>query len=148
MPWTDAETQEMWRLKAEGRSVEEIARRLGKTVGSVHGRRSRCKPPPVLRSESEAMRDSALATKVAQLQEEIASLKRPKQSADRLPVTTNAIPPVDAETLWRHAEEDSASRIAYARERSRFRVEFPGDKPIAICSSGDQHIAPGTPVDF
>lgn len=146
--WTDAETEQMWRLKAEGMSIDGIARLLGKTVGSVHGRLNRCKQPPPLRSESEAMRDSALASEVARLKDEMAKLKAPKRHEDRLPVTTNAAPPIDPETLWKHAEEDSARRIAYAHERSRFRVEFPENKPIAVCAISDQHIAPGTPVDF
>lgn len=50
---------------------------------------------------------------------------------------------------WRDAEEKSIKRIRRSLERHYFDVEFPDDGgPIAIAAISDQHIAPGTPVDF
>ena len=55
---------------------------------------------------------------------------------------------VDPAELWRVAEEDSAKRLEKAAKHARFNAKLPGDRVSAISFISDQHIAPGTPVDF
>lgn len=144
--WGKDDEQRLAELLGEGKQVDEIAQIMGKTSDSV---RSKCRriPKPVPVEAMRSMDESSLRSQVERLTRQIADMQA-KQSPKRVPVETAAEAPTDAATLWARAEEDSAKRIAYAHERSRFKVSFDEARPIAIAFVSDQHIAPGTPVDF
>lgn len=134
-------------LISQGYTVAEAARKLSLPYTTLRRRLKGEAPVAVAQTpEVQELKDAGVAATMRRMQEEIEQLKKPK-SENRVPVTTAAEKPVDIQDLWKHAEEEAERRIAYSQERSKFAVEF-GDKPIAVSFISDQHIAPGTPVDF
>lgn len=87
--------------------------------------------------------------KIAPNSEPPQALEEMKQAASRAGVLS-AYSEDDEEPLdqvWKRAEVDSARRIRKAHEQSTFRWRAPGPH-VLIAAISDQHIAPGTPVDF
>jgi hypothetical protein len=147
--WQDAELE----LLRSGKSLEELAQALPhRTYESIDTRRRRMKregqftAQPEQKQDVEAIKEAGRDAKVERLERELDELKK-SQQPERLPVTTRAIPPAQPEDLWKHYEEENKRRIEYALERSKFQIKFDSG-PIAISFISDQHIAPGTPVDF
>jgi predicted phosphodiesterase len=112
-------------------------------------RRPMPKPESFPEQEKEQVQEIAgagLKAQVDRLTRELDKLRQ-AQEPKRVPVSTAAEQVLVPEDLWSRAEDECQKRIDYAHERSRFEVAF--DKgPIAISFVSDQHIAPGTPVDF
>lgn len=54
----------------------------------------------------------------------------------------------EVEQLWKTAELDSEKRIEKASLQNKFSAKFPSNRVSCITFISDQHIAPGTPVDF
>lgn len=101
---------------------------------------------PEVAPQVQNMRESSLETQLHAMQRKLAEMEA-ERKPKRVPMESNAELPVDPADAWRAAEVDSAKRIAYAKERSRFRVGF-DDGPIAVAFISDQHISPGNTVDF
>lgn len=149
-------------MLAEGRTIEEIATTLGRNFDSIRGKIRHSKitgqcQAKIDPAEKQAFEQSSQTARVAELERTVSELrealnrKAEKPQHDRLPIESNAEAPVDPAEAWAHAEEDSAKRIQYAYERSRFSIDFnqtDQGKPVAIAFVSDQHISPGNTVDF
>ncbi|MDE2102474.1 MAG: hypothetical protein KGL39_34830 [Patescibacteria group bacterium] len=146
-PWTAEEEVRARTMRGNGKTFEEIATALGRSFDSVRRKFRDSHPQPsVPPQEMAAMRESARDGEVRALREELAALKA-KVEPKRLPVTTEAEPPTDPADLWSRSEADSKKAIAYACQRTQFQLAMPAEV-IGVSFISDQHIAPGTPVDF
>lgn len=155
--WTADEDDKLRRFLADGLDAGEISTRMpGRTAISIYRRSARLNRKPVTATpltappaEAAAMRDASDHAKIAQLEQKLHDLATGIHGK-RLTVSTAAEPPTDPSEAWRHAEEDSARRIKFYHERSRFTVDFdktdPG-LPVAVAFVSDQHISPGNVVD-
>lgn len=150
-PCTQADVAKAKALIAKGHTVSSAARELDKSESSLR-RWLRNEKSGQDMNESpgaQEMKQAGMAAQLRQVQEELERLKNTKAAPaeNRVPVTTAAELPTDVKSLWSRTEEECERRILYARERGKFAVEF-GNDPIAVSFISDQHIAPGTPVDF
>ena len=134
-------------------TVAAAALALGMSRSTVQGQymkwlQSRQQPiePPETVAEVAPMRESSLESQFEAMKKELAAFKA-ERAPKRVPMECDAELPTDPAEAWAAAEIDSAKRIAFAKERSRFRVSF-DEGPIAVAFTSDQHISPGNTVDF
>lgn len=149
--WTADEDARLLELSSQGKPCSEIGKLMGKSEDSCRGRRSTIRnrasrgtvqPTPAVEEIKDAGRDG----QIRMLQAQVAELQA-SQQPNRLPVENDAVPPLSVAELWKRAEADSIEKIAYTHERTKFRLKF-NEGPVAFSFLSDQHIAPGTPVDF
>jgi hypothetical protein len=146
-PWTDEDHERLCQLKAGGGSYGQISAALGRTPDSVRNRWRAF--------GGNQMSGSASA------RPPLPEMQQFRQAAERLsghnPVITghgsSAVPmwhdpDKNPAELWQHAEQDAERRIEKAKLHSKFTAQLPSDRVAAITFISDQHIAPGTPVDF
>lgn len=159
--WADDEAETLKRMHAGGSSANEIAAAIGRTYDSVRGhmrfygltmnpdkRGPRPKHVEIEHEERTALRESALEAKVRSLEEKLCAQAT---GLGRMPVESHAEPPETPESMWKHAEEDSARRIKFYEDRTKFSIDFDktdANKPVAVSFISDQHISPGNIIDF
>lgn len=153
--WTEAEKATLIEMRSAGQSDMAIANRVGRTEASVrqwcNSHRdllAKASPAtPIAAATVEEFRKPGIDADLARMRAEIEQMKR-DAAPKRVAVETSAVSPdADISEIWQKCETESAKRIEYVRERCRFRVNLGGD-PVGISFSSDQHIAPGTAVDF
>ena len=147
--WTDEDVAEAQKLRSEGMEFHAIAAKLDRSVESIRGKlkylqqTTQSVPPEAMK----AMDDSSMRSEIERLKRQLDEMQV-KSKPSRVNVVSDAEPPTDPSEMWHAAEADSAKRIEYAYKRSRFYVPKLEDKPVGLVFVSDQHIAPGTPVDF
>lgn len=72
----------------------------------------------------------------------------PSEPRLRVACEADEFPDPSPAELWDAAEKDAAQRIERVSRQSQFDAQIDDDKPIGLTFISDQHIAPGTPVDF
>jgi hypothetical protein len=115
--------QQLNEAKATGKSWAEVASTFGLNSESKARRMAKQPTPPSLTAEVEEMRRSAV--------------EGGYEDEDEEPM----------EAVWKREEARAAQKIRKAAEGSTFRWRAPG-KHLLLPFISDQHIAPGTPVDF
>ncbi len=159
MSWTRAEEDELQRRLAEGQAHRQMADGMGKTLDAVASKAKRAREaaqPPLAASslpqavpsdDLAAMQQSSEAAEIQRLKTALAEARGGK-APQRVPVETEVDnDDYDAAAEWQRQEQQSQKKILYVQKRRRFAASF--DEPvIAVAFCSDQHIAPGTPVDF
>ena len=145
--WTVEDDYRLRSMKTSGSSWSEISSAMGRSVDSARGRWRNIQhlvgQQQVPAGELQRFSESA-----ARLSGKTVVSESPRNTK-RLDVKHAWIDPdLDIDEVWRKAEEDSQQRIEKARNHARFSVQLPSDRVSAISFASDQHIAPGTPVDF
>lgn len=138
--WTDEEDEQFRRLLAAGQPLADCAKTLGRSYDSCKHRRCRLDvqdsaPPRPPLPELQSFQQAAMKQ-----QPEVRS------QSSAIPMWQD--PDRNPAELWATAEADAERRIEKARLHSRFTAQLPSDRVSAITFISDQHIAPGTPVDF
>lgn len=144
--WTDEETQKLFELSGQGYGLTDIAQRLKRSKHSIFNKLKRhreTKPAKrrVEKSVLDSFEESSSQTRIRLLESEV---QRLKSSGPR--VVPELSDDWDGAKEWQRAEVDAKRRIERAEKVGRFSVNFQG--PVGISFISDQHIAPGTPVDF
>lgn len=135
-------------MRDDGKTWDDIAQAIGRSESQVRRYLKRQAPVEVPPKEMAAMRESAMESRIAQLEQQLAdAATKPKADTDRLPVETNAEKPVSVADLWRHGEAENRKRIEFTRERSKFKLSMPNE-PIGVCFISDQHVSVGNTVDL
>lgn len=151
--WTEEELRRIVDLRASGLSWPQVGESMGRTADSV--RRAPIHrltvSSPIQAVVAEQMAAAAgkptFAQRLAALEEENATLRQ-QLNPQRLPVEQEAVAEFrSVADYWRQCEEQATADIARSREKHRFRVVL-DDDIIAVAFVSDQHIGPGTPVDF
>lgn len=146
MNWTPELDERLRRLHGEGMSFRRIADVLGCHRSAVSRRLERISTPPPPEAV-EAMQAAGLEARMARLERENAEL-RARLEPKRLPVEQDHEAEIgDVGEYWRRCEERAKEDIARAQTKGQFRVSL-DDEVIGIAFVSDQHIGPGTPVDF
>lgn len=153
--WSDAEERMLWKLLQEGRSSPAIADAINgqygtnRTAAAVRSKiksqnehSTRMNQRPVERAPLPVADFHQAAAKV-QVKNLEAELARMRSAAG---VVQQWEDDWDGPEEWARAEKDSVKRIEKAQKQGKFDIAF--DRPIALVAISDQHIAPGTPVDF
>ncbi len=135
---TDAEKATVREVIAGGGTAEDAARAIRRRADKVRkflreGFTAGHTEPPARVATAPAMPPVVMSAEVADMR--------------RAAVETAGDFDEPVEELWRKAEELSARKIRKAAEQSTFRFRAPGPH-VLIAAVSDQHIAPGTPVDF
>ena len=168
--WGDDDNETLVRLHKEGRSAIEIAGAIGRSYESVRGRLRflglalnpvKRGPKPravdIAPQEKQALHAASTDAQLRELKEQLRELKAEKELAaigtglGRMPVESHAEPPETPEAMWKHAEDDSARRIKFYEDRTKFSIDFDktdAHKPVAVSFISDQHISPGNIIDF
>lgn len=135
--WSHEEEQRLMELQRQKVPIHEIAQEMGRGYSSV-------------RHKLQRMREKAQAneTTPSVVKEFDAAAQRATQAESVTVTPLWSASEVNVADLWRQAEEDSAGRIEKARLQSKFKVNLPSSRVTAVSFLSDQHIAPGTPVDF
>lgn len=147
--WSEAQTDTLVRLRNAGKGWVEISNAIGKSTDALrkkwaalaaNGPVGATEAPPT--AESMEMENAALRARLARLEA--------KDGRRRQEVTAAADddPEEDWESAWKKSEDDSARRIARAAKLTQLVTRFEEKKPVAVAFVSDQHVAPGTPVDF
>ena len=148
MAWDAQADAELIRLRDSGQTWVEIGRALQVTPDSATARYRRAKraePPPT--KAAAAMQESAFEARLRRLERENAEL-RSKLEPRRLPVEQEHEAEIqDVGEYWRRCEEKAKADIARAHTKGQFRVTLDSEV-IGVSFISDQHIGPGTPVDF
>lgn len=157
IPWTPAEDATLLEMQAAGNTWDEISRVV--TTHSSESARSRymristglvtARVPVIEPEEKEALEKASVEARVKELEKKLCGAAT--GFGDRVPMETDAELPTDPADSWAHAEVDSARRIKFYHDRTRFSVDFdktdPG-LPIGVSFISDQHISPGNLIDF
>jgi hypothetical protein len=144
--WSDEETSQLLAARAQCSSWEEVSARMpGRSPNSC-----RNKWRTVRHLESPASQQPPAAPIVEAVRTAAVEMQFAAERHDSRPVISPQWHPedIDLDAKWREAEEDSLKRIEKARLQSRFDINVRTNRPIAVAFVSDQHIAPGTPVDF
>jgi hypothetical protein len=128
-PWTQSEYQQMAAMIAKGTTWAKVAEALNRPSQScrthfykVRAGLKNIDPVPVPKSLKKARQ----------------AIIEPQWSEEM----------IDPAKLWEQAEVDAEKRITKALKHARFNATLPSNRVSAISFISDQHIAPGTPVDF
>lgn len=144
--WTAARDEALLRLRNAGRQWVDIARELGTTDSTARRRYMKLQERPAAK-HVESMQASSLEARLSRLERENATL-RAKLEPRRLPVEQDHEAEIqDVGEYWRRCETKAKEDIARANTKGQFRVAL-DDDVIGVSFVSDQHIAPGTPVDF
>lgn len=139
-------------MRQEGKSYPEIEVVLGRGHNSLRHKYAKVKgntasiQEPVPVGALESFENAALETEIAQLRAKLAGYDDAGNAANSLVTCAAPAEPSIAEE-WKRVEEDSAKRIERSQKKGQFKAAF-GDEPIALVAMSDQHIAPGTNIDF
>ena len=144
--WTPARDEALVRLRNAGRQWVDIARELGTTDSTARRRYLKLQEQPPQQAV-ESMQASSLDARLSRLERENAAL-RAKLEPRRLPVEQDHEAEIgDIGEYWRRCEEKAKADIARAHTKGQFRVTLEANV-IGLSFISDQHIGPGTPVDF
>lgn len=153
--WDASEIEQAHRLRASGMQYQDIAAKLNRSVESVRHKikyssvsASAAAPASVPAEALQEMDYAAMRHELERLKKAMHDMQAGDAKQARVNVETEAEQPTDPAEMWHAAELDSAKRIEYALKRSRFTIPKLDNRPIGISFASDQHIAPGTPVDF
>lgn len=151
--WTETELQRVVDLRSAGYSWRAVGDEMGRSASAV-------RLAPLHRLTGSNPLQAAVAKQMAQaagiptVEERLAKLEaendalRQRLEPKRLPVEQEEVAEFrSVADYWQQCEEQATADIARSREKHRFRVNL-GDELIAIAFVSDQHIGPGTPVDF
>lgn len=141
--WSKEQQEAAHKLSAEGLVAAEIGKRIGKTKAAVQKFLAKAKKA---KGATPDLRAASAEMEVAALRAENERLRKVDQAVVTCKADEDSEPEDDPAELWRKAEADCERRISKAHRSSRFSIQFPAGRPIALCVASDQHIAPGTPV--
>lgn len=147
--WSVKDDEKLMRMRDGGSQWVDVASALGKSDSRCRRRYKELKgsPPPAPPEAVEGMRESAFEARLNRLEKENAAL-RAKLEPRRLPVEQEHEAEIqDVGEYWRRCEEKAKADIARANTKGQFKVTLDSDV-IGVSFISDQHIGPGTPVDF
>ncbi len=141
--YTDQDAETLLRMARDGYSLEEMSQATGHSITGIRGKLQRSGFKGHLRTKRaapEPQPQPAAPTVGQQFKAEVEAMQRAAVEGGY----DDDEPP---ELVWKREEEKAARKIRKAAEAGVFRWHAPGPH-LLLSFVSDQHIAPGTPVDF